>query len=74
MRFIIIAMLACCAVRVYAAESKRDKDVRVCGAEADAAVATTKLKHPADVMKIKRDAFAACLAARNHPGGKIRGK
>ena len=52
----------------YAAESKSDKDIRECKK------APPIMKHPADLKKAKQDAFNTCMAARAHPGGKVRGK
>lgn len=67
MRYTILA-LALVALPVHAAESKQAKDVRECRK------APPVMKHPGDLKKAKQDAFNACMAARAHPGGKVRGK
>lgn len=61
---LLLGLLATAAL----AESKHDKDVRECRR------APLVMKHPADLKKARQDAFNACMAARAHPGGKIRGK
>ena len=49
-------------------ESKHDKDVRECKAEA----AKAPVKHPADVMKVQRDAFNVCMRRNGHATPRIR--
>lgn len=75
MRLIIIA-LSFIALSAFAAEpeSKHDKDLRECGKEGDAAVATAKLKHPLDATKVKQDAKNKCLRSRGYATGPIREK
>jgi hypothetical protein len=69
-----ILLFAFVALSALAAESKHDKDVRECGKEGDAAVASAKLKHPLDATKVKRDAENKCLHSRGYASGKIRAK
>lgn len=63
-----ILLFAFIALSAFAAESKHDKDVRECRK------APPVMKHPGDLKKAKVEAFNACMAARAHPGGKIRAK
>lgn len=55
-------------------ESKHDKDLRECNAEADAAVAEAKLTSPKDVVEVRRVAFNRCMSARSYAVGKARAK
>jgi hypothetical protein len=59
---------------VEAAESKHEKDTRECNQRADAHLSTSKLKHPADVTKVKQAEFNKCMHGRSYAVGKIRGK
>lgn len=55
-------------------ESKHDKDLRECNAEADAAVADAKLTSPKDVVEVRRVSFNRCMSARSYAVGKVRAK
>jgi hypothetical protein len=57
-----------------AIETKHDKDVRECSQRADAHLSTAKLKHPADVNKVKLAEINKCMAGRGYAVGKIREK
>ena len=73
MRYAIL-LLAFIALSTYAAETKHDKDIRECAQRADAHLSTAKLKHPADVNKVKQAEINKCLAGRGYAIGKIREK
>jgi hypothetical protein len=69
-----ILLLAFVALPAYAAESQHDKDVAACKVEADNAVAKAVVKNPADVNKVKRDAFNICLRSKGRAAGTVREK
>jgi hypothetical protein len=72
--FAIGLLLGLFATAALAAESKHDKDVAACNAEANNAIAKTVLKSPADVTKVKRDAFNVCMRSKGYAVGNIREK
>lgn len=72
--FAIGLLLGLFATAALAAETKADKDIRECGQRADAHLSTSKLKHPADVTKVKQAEFNKCMAGRGYAIGKIREK
>jgi hypothetical protein len=55
-------------------ESKHDKDIAACNVEANNALAKTVMKSPADVTKVKSDAFNICLRSKGYATGTIRAK
>lgn len=73
-RFFEAIVLLLFAMAPAHAESKQDKDLRECNAEADAAVAEAKFTSPMDVVEVRRVAFNRCMSARSYAVGKVRAK
>lgn len=78
MKRLAILLFAFVALAAAAAEptseSKHDKDLRECNAEADAAVAEAKLTSPMDVVEVRRVSFNRCMRSRAYATGPIRAK
>jgi hypothetical protein len=69
-----IGLLFATAALAAEPESKHSKDLAACNKAADAHLSTAKLKHPADVNRVKMIQINKCLANRGYAVGRIREK